>query len=80
MIHKTRLYLSLYCIEKGLSMTFLTLNAHNKMLHVTCHRNLEKTTYLKNLKKIKEGGSSIRLLLKFRFIVLPEFRYPIRPK
>jgi hypothetical protein len=35
------LYLSLYCIEKGLWMTFLTTNAHNRMPDVTYHRNLE---------------------------------------
>jgi hypothetical protein len=24
-------------------MTFLTINAHNRMLDVTCHRNIEST-------------------------------------
>jgi hypothetical protein len=58
-------------------MTFLTVNGDNRMLDVTCHRNL-KTTYLQDL---EEGrASSRRLLLKFHFIVLSEFRYAIRPK
>jgi hypothetical protein len=58
-------------------MTFLTINAHNRMPDVTCHRTLE-TTYLKDL---EEGRAiSRRLLLKFHFIVPSEFRYPVRPK
>jgi hypothetical protein len=36
-------------------MTFLTINAHNCMLDVSCHRNLE-TTYLKDL---EEGGEQV---------------------
>jgi hypothetical protein len=60
-------------------MTFLTINAHNRMLDVTCHRNLE-TTYLKGLEEVGEWASSRRLFLKFWFIVLSEFRYPVRPK
>jgi hypothetical protein len=35
-------------------MTFLTINAHNRMLDVTCHRNVE-TTYLKDL-EVEGGG------------------------
>jgi hypothetical protein len=50
-IHKTRPL----PVEKGLRMTFLTINAHNKMLDVTCHRNLE-TTYLNDLHKGGGGG------------------------
>jgi hypothetical protein len=69
-IHKAGLYLSLYCIERGLSMAFLTVNAHNRMLDVSCHRNLQ-TTYLKALDE-GVGASSRRLLLKFCFIVLTE--------
>jgi hypothetical protein len=49
-------------------MTFLTINAHNRMLDATYHINLG-TTYLK--------VSSRKLLLKFCFIVLSELRYPI---
>jgi hypothetical protein len=49
------------------------------MLDVTCHRNLE-ATYLRDLGEEVVGASSRRLLLKFRFIVLSEFRYPIRRK
>jgi hypothetical protein len=37
-------------------MTFLTINAHNRMLDVTCYRNLE-TTCVKDLKeKVGRGG------------------------
>jgi hypothetical protein len=36
-------------------MAFLTVNAHNRMLDDTCHRNLE-TTYLKDL---EEGGGQV---------------------
>jgi hypothetical protein len=53
-------------------MTFLTVNAHNRMLDVIGHRNLE-TTYMKH---IEEGARFRRLMLKFRFIFLSEFRYP----
>jgi hypothetical protein len=34
-IHKAGLHLSLYCIERGLWMTFLTINEHNRMPDVT---------------------------------------------
>jgi hypothetical protein len=62
-------------------MTFLTINAYNKIPDVICHRNLE-ITYLKDLEEEEEGGGarSRRLLLKFRVIVLSEFGCPIRPK
>jgi hypothetical protein len=60
-------------------MTFLTINAHNRMPDVLCHRNLE-TTYLKDLEERGGRASFRRLLLKFRFIVLSEYRYSIRPK
>jgi hypothetical protein len=59
-------------------MAFLTINAHSRMLGVACHRHIE-TTYLKDLEE-RGKTCSRRLLLKFRFIVLSEFRYPIRPK
>jgi hypothetical protein len=78
--HKALPVALLYCIEKGLCKIFLIVNAHNRMLGVTPHRNLE-TTYLKDLDEGGGGGaSSRRLLLKFRFIVPSEFRYPIKPK
>jgi hypothetical protein len=51
-------------------MAFLTVNAHNRMLDVTYHRNLQ-TTYLKALDE-GVGASSRRLLLKFCFIGLSE--------
>jgi hypothetical protein len=61
-------------------MTFLTINADNRMLDVTRHKNLE-ITYLKDLEERWGGGASSKtLVLKFRFIVLSEFRYSIRPK
>jgi hypothetical protein len=49
------LYLSLYCIEKKLCMTFLVINAQDRMLDVTCHRNVE-TTHLKGLEEGGGGG------------------------
>jgi hypothetical protein len=52
----------------------MTINAHNRLLDVTCHRNSE-TTYLKDLEEGAGGASSRRLLLRFCFIVLSEFRY-----
>jgi hypothetical protein len=74
-IHKTRPLpvAPLYRERNG----FFTINARNRMLDFTCHRNLE-TTYLKAL--VEGRANSRRLLLKFRFFVLSEFRYPIRPK
>jgi hypothetical protein len=36
-------------------MTFLTINAHDGMLDVTCHRNLG-TTYLKASEEVVGGG------------------------
>jgi hypothetical protein len=77
--HKTRLYLSLYYIEKRLRIIFVKINAHNRLLHVTCHRNLE-TIHLKDLEEGK-GSSSRRLLLKYHFIAFfSEFRYSVTPK
>jgi hypothetical protein len=35
-------------------MTFITINAHNRMLDITWHRDLE-TTYLKD----SEGGKEV---------------------
>jgi hypothetical protein len=55
------------------SSIVLRKGSHNRMLNVTCHRNVE-TTYLKDLEGRGGGGISRRLLLKFRFIVLSEFR------
>jgi hypothetical protein len=73
-IHKAGPYLSLYCIERGLWMIFLTINAHNRMLDVTCHRNLE-SAYLTMLSRYsvteqsgrerereREGGINTTLL------------------
>jgi hypothetical protein len=44
-------------------MTFLTINAHNRMLDVTCHRNIE-SAYLTLLSllsdRIERGGGGRR--------------------
>jgi hypothetical protein len=47
------------CIDKRLRKRFLTINTHNRMLDVTCHRNFE-ITYLKDIEG-KGGSASSRI-------------------